>query len=558
MLPLALERSLERRREGLRRVAAQMAYDWYLQEEDVPAALDFDDLPEGEWSGTVSSALPTDPKAARAELTEVDNLLESLRYLLGDSKRDHFLEVLRSITDDGRAVLVFTEYTDTIDYLRTCLKDIYTQSLACYSGAGGEKWDGEQWRRCSKGEITEALHQGKIQVLLCNDAASEGLNLQAAGALINYDLPWNPAKVEQRIGRIDRIGQKHPQVLVVNLFIKDSIDDKVYRALQKRCGLFEHFVGAMQPVLARARRMLLHQEPINLTGLEAEACQAEADELAAETYLEGQPAPPDGKPSAIKLSDIEEALKFCQEEFGVKVKPRKEPHVYEVSGPGIKKTLIAASLEALEKGTQLKPLSPFDPLIKQISEKLLRSGERLPLVAASAQQGPFRSTSVLWVAGTKALPIATIAELQAQVNAWDGEPPTPEVWHLARQRAKQAAEKQVGLMRRLAQKREGKAITRQLQAAQMRLTKELGRFLMCLGGTGELNAILSQQMSQQTPTAVRLRQCYKKLGSRYPEWTQAVRQELESFFQHLQENQRQARLLGREVDAALRDPRFLA
>ena len=76
-------------------------------------------------------------------------------------------------------------------------------------------------------------------ILVCTDAASEGLNLQAAGALINFDLPWNPSKVEQRIGRIDRIGQELPVLPVVNLYLKHSVDERVYRALASRCGLFD-------------------------------------------------------------------------------------------------------------------------------------------------------------------------------------------------------------------------------------------------------------------------------------------------------------------------------
>jgi len=554
--PLALERSLERRREGLKRVAAHLAYDWYLQAEDVPEALEIDDLPEGEGVGKVSSALPTDPRAAKAELAEVEGLLDSLRGLPGDSKRDKFLEVLRGITDEGRAVLVFTEYGDTLDYLRTCLKDIYPRGLACYSGAGGERWDGEEWQRCSKGAITQALQKRKIQVLLCTDAASEGLNLQAAGAVINYDLPWNPARVEQRIGRIDRIGQQHPQVWVVNLFIRDSVDDKVYRALQKRCGLFKHFVGAMQPVLARARRMLLYQEPFDMADLEATASLVQTDALAAETYFESQPESPDGKPAAITLADMEEALKLCQEGFGVKVKALKEAHTYEISGPGFKKTPISAGLEALEKETKIRPLSPFDPFTKKIAGKLLRPGERLPLVVASAQEGPFRSTVAMWVRGQKPLPITALVELKASMSVWNGQPPEPEAWHRARQKARQAAERQVKKMNHQAQKRVQMLMARQIMAAKIRLTKELGRFLMCLGGTGELNAIFNQQMSQNTPTAIRLKQCFEMLGNRYPDWSMELRQELEDFYENLPTNKRQARILGKEVDAALRDPRW--
>ena len=142
-----------------------------------------------------------------------------------------------------------------MEYLRDHLRPIYTSTLGCFSGAGGQVWDGSGWQHVTKADITERL-QGKLKVLVCTDAASEGLNLQAASALINYDLPWNPSKVEQRIGRIDRIGQQQPGLPIRNLFLNDSVDMRVYRALRERCGLFEHFVGPMQPVLAVVRDAL--------------------------------------------------------------------------------------------------------------------------------------------------------------------------------------------------------------------------------------------------------------------------------------------------------------
>jgi superfamily II DNA/RNA helicase len=111
--------------------------------------------------------------------------------------------------------------------------------------------------------VTTALDEGRVKVLVCTDAASEGLNLQAAGAVVNFDLPRNPLKVEQRIGRIDRIGQVLDEVRIVNLYLTNSVDARVYRALAKRCNLFEEFVGAMQPVLSRAMRMLLGREHFN-------------------------------------------------------------------------------------------------------------------------------------------------------------------------------------------------------------------------------------------------------------------------------------------------------
>jgi hypothetical protein len=88
--------------------------------------------------------------------------------------------------------------------------------------------------RVSREEVKKQFLQENIDVLLCTDAAAEGLNLQTADLLINFDLPWNPMKVEQRVGRIDRIGQKHDTVEVLNLCYADSVEATIYGRLLER------------------------------------------------------------------------------------------------------------------------------------------------------------------------------------------------------------------------------------------------------------------------------------------------------------------------------------
>ena len=95
------------------------------------------------------------------------------------------------------------------------------------------------------------FHKGEADLLLCTDAAAEGLNFQFCGALVDYDMPWNPMRVEQRIGRIDRLGQQHPVIRVVNLHYEERVETDVYRALRTRIGLFESVAGRLQPILAR-------------------------------------------------------------------------------------------------------------------------------------------------------------------------------------------------------------------------------------------------------------------------------------------------------------------
>ena len=94
-------------------------------------------------------------------------------------------------------------------------------------------FDGE-WRSVEREEIKGKVKERKIRLLVATDAACEGLNLQTLGTLINVDLPWNPSRLEQRIGRIKRYGQTRDRVDMLNLVYANTNDEKVYRALSQR------------------------------------------------------------------------------------------------------------------------------------------------------------------------------------------------------------------------------------------------------------------------------------------------------------------------------------
>jgi superfamily II DNA or RNA helicase len=557
--PQALERSLMRRRDGLLRVVEKKAFEPELARRDEPEALDPDELPDVGSGGQVSAALPTDPLIARKELTEVEGLLGNLRSLRNkDSKRDRFFDIFRQVTEDGRSVLVFTEYSDTLEYLRENLVTHYGKSIGCYSGAGGELWDGERWKVVTRDAITRALNRGELKALICTDAASEGLNLQAAGAVINYDLPWNPSRIEQRIGRIDRIGQKHDDVRVVNLFLANGIDDKVYHVLRQRCGLFKTFVGAMQPVLARARKILQGQEAANLIELSNLAKQVESDPLGLGTYTESVAHEIKTAPPAVTREQIEAALTYLDGEFGVLAKKKPGSQTYIVSGAGIPRHKFTCAMEDLEHDQSIVPLTPLNPTLRGLTQNLLRPGERLPLVIGSHQHGAFRVTVARWVTDAEVRAIESFPALLRIVKAWDGEFPKPEAWKKAESDAQFAAEKQVRQLEEQAAQREREMAKRQVDAARRRLQKELGRYLVCYGKTtADLNNVWYSQMSRDIATAQRLEECRKRLGG-YPEWSAELRRELEEFYRDLAPNQRQARLLGSEIDAALQDPRWAA
>jgi superfamily II DNA/RNA helicase len=123
-----------------------------------------------------------------------------------------------------RKLIIFTEHRDTLDYLAAMIRDQLGRDDAVVTIHGGTpRWN----RRRVREEFT---HEPKRQVLVATDAAGEGLNLQAAHLMINYDLPWNPNRIEQRFGRIHRIGQEHVCRLW-NLVAEDTREGQVFNRL---------------------------------------------------------------------------------------------------------------------------------------------------------------------------------------------------------------------------------------------------------------------------------------------------------------------------------------
>lgn len=220
---------------------------------------DDDDLEQDALALDLDEELPEDRSAeALDEIAYVEDFLAQLRALTGhDAKVTQLMADLGAVFRQRDTVLVFTQYTDTMDFLREQLRQAYGGQVACYSGRGGEWWDGTTWVPITKEELKNAFRDGeRVKILLATDAASEGLNLQTCGVLINYDMPWNPMRVEQRIGRIDRIGQRYDVVWVRNYFYKETVEARVYQALADRISWFQDVVGPLQPILARVGRSI--------------------------------------------------------------------------------------------------------------------------------------------------------------------------------------------------------------------------------------------------------------------------------------------------------------
>lgn len=191
------------------------------------------------------------------ETGDIESLLAMIARLPSDTKAKRLQAIVEELASAGhKQVIVFTQYTDTLDYLRDLLVPM-GRTILCFSGRGGEYLDpSATWRTISREETKRRFRNGDGDILLATDAAAEGLNFQFCGALVNFDSPWNPMRIEQRIGRIDRLGQQFPEIRIVNLMYEDTVETDVYRALRNRIGLFTAVVGKLQPILASLPRRI--------------------------------------------------------------------------------------------------------------------------------------------------------------------------------------------------------------------------------------------------------------------------------------------------------------
>lgn len=181
------------------------------------------------------SASPIVAHVAKAVSRHAD--LRALR--LEDSKFSLLLDLLRRHRREypGEKLLLFSYFRDTLAYLRERLEEEGIPALVVKGG------DNKQ------ALIDEFRESDRYRVLLASEVASEGVDLQFMRVVVNYDLPWNPMKVEQRIGRIDRIGQKADTISIVNMVYAETIDDRILDRLYMRLKLFEDSLGCTEEVL---------------------------------------------------------------------------------------------------------------------------------------------------------------------------------------------------------------------------------------------------------------------------------------------------------------------
>ena len=177
------------------------------------------------------------------KLTHTPELIEKVQFLFKkieqvkrNSKAEKALELINNINDK---VIIFTEYRATQLYLQWFFNQ---HGISSVPFRGGFKRGKKDWMK--------QLFKERAQVLIATEAGGEGINLQFCHHIINYDLPWNPMRIEQRIGRIHRLGQEK-DVHIYNFATENTIEQHILSLLYDKIRLFERVIGELDDILTK-------------------------------------------------------------------------------------------------------------------------------------------------------------------------------------------------------------------------------------------------------------------------------------------------------------------
>lgn len=206
------------------------------------------------------------------EIGELRQMLELAHAVKTETKAKNLLTALDvafskvAETGGSRKALIFTESCKTQEYLKSFLEEHgYANSVICFNGTNNSRDVTEiyhQWEAENKGSskisgnvlidkkqaIVEYFHN-KAEIMIATEAGAEGINLQFCSLVVNYDMPWNPQRIEQRIGRCHRYGQKYDVVVVNFVNLSNVADRRVYELLDSKFNLFDGVFGSSDEVL---------------------------------------------------------------------------------------------------------------------------------------------------------------------------------------------------------------------------------------------------------------------------------------------------------------------
>lgn len=274
----AIRTTLERRLEVLKvgGKQASLRLDELENGSEVPE--DFDELYDMDGQELLDELLKAHVSALQSEGSHVETLLEAARICEQagpDAKAEALIDWVYQLQADENEpdlkVLLFTEFVPTQQMLKEFL-EARGVSVATLNGS----MDMDERQRA------QDTFRGKTRVLVSTDAGGEGLNLQFCHVIVNYDLPWNPMRIEQRIGRLDRIGQ-NKLVRAINFVFEDSVEFRVREVLEQKLSvIFEEFgIDKTGDVLDSAQAGELFEEVFTSAFLNPEGIEASVDSTVA-------------------------------------------------------------------------------------------------------------------------------------------------------------------------------------------------------------------------------------------------------------------------------------
>ncbi|HAZ22060.1 MAG TPA: ATP-dependent helicase [Firmicutes bacterium] len=196
----------------------------------------------------VPATAPT-PAPTPASEQRAQELYQAIE-LAGNIQENSKMKVLEEIVSrDNEKVIIFTEFLATQQYIMARLANLGMKSLPFDGSSSANR---KEWL---KGLFRE---HPNVKALVCTETGGEGINLQFCRTLINYDLPWNPMRIEQRIGRVHRLGQTR-DVRIFNLYTKNTVEEHIVRLLAEKINLFQTVVGDLDLILDVFSRNSLEQ-----------------------------------------------------------------------------------------------------------------------------------------------------------------------------------------------------------------------------------------------------------------------------------------------------------
>ena len=314
-----------------------------------------------------------------AEVDFLNTTIQMLNRVKTDSKSMVLLAQLTELReeDDNQKVLIFTQFRETQNYLADLLEN---------NGWEVNLFHGQMSPAAKDSAVEQFRDKSGPQVLISTEAGGEGRNLQFCHLLVNYDLPWNPMRVEQRIGRVDRIGQKHV-VNIFNLWVRDTIEERVLDVLENRINVFQETIGGLDPILGETEndiqkimRMSADTRDVALkelgTRLEVDVRQArEAEKQLGDFIMDTKSFSREiaeriaGQPSPINNSDVDRFMGQLLSDVRTYIKKRGDG--YELT---FKDRFVVENIDLFPAGKKVNAVFRPDRLSDSQNVELMAFG----------------------------------------------------------------------------------------------------------------------------------------------------------------------------------------